>query len=95
MWWNHSLECGHIEKRKRKARAEKVGCSLCYNPNEIQIDEAATLQQFELESAAKLALTFGIPVDAVSVRVAMEGGHPEVQGATVMLGREQIERMTT
>jgi len=93
VWWNHSLECGHIEKRKRKAGAERIGCSVCYNPHEVQVDEAATLQQFELETAAKLALSLGVPVDAVSVRVAMVGGHPEVKGATVMMGSEQVERM--
>lgn len=97
-WWLHELECGHIEKRKRKSPKSEVGCAACKADERFKVGLERTSQfdassdaQVEVEAdqlRARLASALGVPLDAVGVQVAMSGQKLQISGAMIFLHPE-------
>jgi hypothetical protein len=57
--WKHWLECKHFELRKRKAPAERIGCTACLNRTEDEVEVVPDLERVRLEYEAQVLKTFG------------------------------------
>lgn len=86
VWWEHWLECGHLELRKRKSNAKQIACVQCGRAAGLVVfDETAALSEYEQKMQTKFAYRFGVEIDDVSVEVYSDGGVLKVATVTVSL----------
>lgn len=90
--WKHWLECGHVEARKRKAPAERIGCTTCLNRTTDEVEVMPDLERERVTVEAKLdgmmgeiVNKLGLRVDNVHVEVQGVDGQAQVTGATIRL----------
>lgn len=101
-WWLHDLECGHIERRKRKSPLNQIGCASCKQSERLLInvlreeEDPATDMQVEVEASrlrAGLAASLGIPLESVEVNIRMVGRTSVITGAMVWLHPEAAKNV--
>lgn len=100
VWWLHDLDCGHVERRKRIARAGVIGCAACKSEERLLINglmapdsDPGRDAQVQIEAdrlRATLAASLGVPLDAVGVQVGMGAGGSHVTGAMIFLHPQAI-----
>lgn len=98
-WWNHHLDCGHIERRKRRSPAPTIGCLACAANR--MLDEPATdvtelWATVEIAGAhlvAEVASALRVPPDAIRPDIRMSDGNPVLHGAVVTLGTDDLNRL--
>ena len=56
--WKHWLECKHFELRKRKAPAERIGCTACLNRQTDEVEVVPDLDRMRLEYEAQVMKAF-------------------------------------
>lgn len=97
--WLHRLECGHVEKRKRKAPASAIGCSVCVDEQRTEAkslvqmmklpdEEFFTSSDVEVEDqayrvAAEIASRLNISSGMVDVQISASSGNLRIMGASV------------
>jgi len=102
-WWLHRLECGHVERRKRKAPAPSIGCTACRQqmltqaqtfielsrlPNdEVGRGDDASVELEAQRLAAEVASRLRIQPELVQVHVSPTINGLVIDGATVWLPR--------
>lgn len=100
--WEHQLECGHVEQRKRRSPKPRIGCKTCKQNESLLIniirneDEPGESMAIELEvlrMTAGIANALGVPQEAVTVNVSAEMGRPTIAGAMVWLHRQAAENV--
>jgi hypothetical protein len=101
-WWLHDLECGHIERRKRKSPLDHIGCASCKQSERLLInvlreeEDPATDMQVEIEASrlrAGLSASLGIPLESVEVNIRMVGRASVITGAMVWLHTEAAKNV--
>ena len=96
-WWNHHLECGHIERRKRHSPTAMIGCLACAanqildQPNIDATDLWATVELAGAHLVAELASALRVPPDAIRPDIRMSAGNPVLYGAVVTLGADDLK----
>lgn len=55
--WQHSLDCGHVESRKRKAPAERIGCPTCLARETVPVVADTMRYAAELDSLIDSAVS--------------------------------------
>ena len=89
--WQHYLDCGHVEARKRKAPAERIGCPVCLDRQDSPAIVADTMRyaaemQAEVEKAVERGLNkqFLFP-SLIDVRVEVEDvdGQAQLKKASI------------
>ena len=89
VWWEHRLECGHIERRKRKSASERIACEKCGAAAGLAVfDEAAALSEYQMRVEAKFAHQFKVDPEFVTVQCYMDGGYPRVATVHMSLYRD-------
>jgi hypothetical protein len=93
--WHHRLDCGHVEARKRRAPAGEIGCLRCEARQQVEAETPATAITTSPEATlgtdvailrAHLASRLGVPVDSVTIQIALD----KVAGALIFLEPKQI-----
>lgn len=98
-WWHHHLECGHIERRKRRAPAPSVGCLACaanqlLDGNSTEVGDLwATVEVAGAHLVAEVASALRIPPEAIRPDIRMTGGDPVLHGAVVTLSANDLNRL--
>lgn len=88
MWWEHWLECGHLELRKRKSTAKQIACALCARATGIVVyDESAELADYEQKVEAKFASKHDLTLEQVRATAYMEGGRPKIADVVLSFHR--------
>lgn len=98
-WWFHRLDCGHVEKRKRRAPASSIGCSSCVEAERVFARTTVGLMRLPSEDvrgsddvhvdmkagrvAAEIASRLHISVDMVNVQVASSVSGSKITGVSV------------
>lgn len=96
--WVHRLECGHVERRKRRAPQTHIGCAMCVEEersrartlhaelvlkDELPVVDDAAIETKAAQIAAEIAARLRVQVEMVDVRLVDAGGRLKVDGATV------------
>lgn len=100
-WWFHRLDCGHVEKRKRKAPADTIGCSTCVEEERRftrgavdmmrlppETDAGSDEASVELQAgrvAAEVASRLRVPTEMVDVQVSYVGSGLAITGVSVWM----------
>lgn len=107
--YEHTLNCGHIEIRKRKSPTNVLACAGCYRAGEFQkemgflnrtsvqpIDEEddVTIESRINEIRASIASRFNVPLEAVDIASSISSGGLVVQYATVFLSSSDVARIS-
>lgn len=99
-WWLHSLECGHVERRKRKAPAAMIGCLTCERESGARQALDGVLQgpmvEYDVEGQlasmrAAIARSIGVEPDAVALQVRPPS---RIEGALVTLDALTVLRLS-
>lgn len=92
--WEHGLECGHIEKRKREAPAVRIGCTACLNrmvDNEAGVYVAPDLDRERLRQEGRIReLIRGSDFGIKSMNVNVEDVDGQAQVTTIRLELERV-----
>lgn len=95
--WNHELECGHIEVRKRKAPADLMACLQCESggpaqpPPGVEIDPVIEMSTTESRLKTLLAQRLGCGTDEVDVIFNPSSMKPEA--VRVFLTLEKVQAL--
>lgn len=84
--WEHYLECGHVEKRKRKAVGSQIACQTCGRLQDEEkqgVRSVPDLERFRLDEEHRIAATFDVPPERVTVIVESRNGQAQVVDARV------------
>ena len=84
--WDHYLECGHIESRKRRANGTRIACKTCgqlERDAELGIEVVVDLERYRLDQERIIADAFGVPSERVTVMVEDAEGQPRVVDARI------------
>lgn len=105
----HTLSCGHIESRARKASTNTLACAWCYRASKMQIelsalgknnqqpldeDDDQTVESRINEIRASIASRFSVPLEAVDIVSSIATGEVVVSYATVFLSQSDIRRIS-
>jgi len=105
----HTLSCGHIETRQRKASTKTLACAWCYRANQMQvelsglkknlqtsvdIDDDQTVESRINEIRASIASRFSVSLEAVDIVSSIATGEVVVSYATVFLSQSDIRRIS-
>ena len=103
--WSHWLDCGHVEKRKRKAPFPHIGCGACVAQERLLINvmrmeetTAPSVSDFAIEDKAKkvaasLARSLSIPVEFVDIKLSDTGFGLRMTGASIWVPKEILETL--
>jgi hypothetical protein len=107
--YEHTLNCGHIEVRKRKSSTDKLACAGCYRASQFQRemgflnrtsppaidDDGDNTIEFRInEIRASIAARFNVPLEAVDIASSISAGGLVVQYATVFLSGSDVARIS-
>ncbi len=93
-FWEHQLDCGHVERRKRQSPKSRIGCKTCKQnesllvnilKNEEEPGDSIAVELEVIRLTAGIAAALGVPQEAVTVSVSADSGKPRVAGAMVWL----------
>lgn len=105
--WTHALECGHVEKRKRKSSRSHIGCAACVEEQRllikvfeleeqlsaVPVDQTLQTEGIALRSAARIASLLSIPVEFVDVKMTDSPAGLVISGASVWVPKEILENL--
>jgi len=104
--YEHSLECGHTERRPRAASSETLACAWCLRSQakEIEIRALAVPAKSlefdqnnnEIEIArikAKLSYALGVALEQVEVSVIDKFGEQKISGAVVFFSEGDVRKL--
>ena len=90
--WKHWLECGHVEARKRKAPAERIGCTACLNRSVYEVEVMPDLERERVTIEGKLdgmmkevENKLGLRVDTIHVEMQNVEGQAQATAASIRL----------
>lgn len=108
--YNHKLECGHIDARKRAASSGEIACLWCLRAEEQAIelkkftappvqsvfyDDNLAEEETRIEKTrAAIAARIGIPMEAVDVATEDINGVLVIRSAVVYLSARDINRIS-
>lgn len=97
--WLHTLACGHVTPRKRRAASTHLNCEACLERKDepgfaLPVDpvavKAASAELATAHTQAALAARFGVASDAVQVSL---GDDFDIGFALIVLTRDEIRRI--
>jgi hypothetical protein len=91
--WHHRLDCGHVERRKRRRPDDEVGCTTCERTAvevaSLPADEVTPVLDVEVQGVllrARLAAALRLPPDVVTIQLNVN----RVAGALILLDPQHI-----
>jgi hypothetical protein len=106
VFYEHVLECGHIEKRPRLHAVKSLACVSCLRNQKKEIEILSLgaptrevepyAEQSEIEIArvkAKLAHYLNVSLEQVEVSVVDKFGKQKISGAVVFLSEQDLNKI--
>lgn len=108
--YNHKLECGHIDARKRAATSDEIACMWCLRAEEQAVelkkltappvqsvfyDDNLAEEETRIEKTrAAIAARIGVPMEAVDVAAEDMNGVLVIRSAVVYLSARDVNRIS-
>lgn len=104
--YEHTLECGHVERRPRAATSKQLACAWCLRSRakEIEIRALGTpaesidfqpgLKEIEIAKVkAQLSHVLGVTLEQIEISVIDRFGEQKISGAVVVLSGEDVRKL--
>ena len=89
--WQHQLECGHVESRKRAAPATRIGCKVCLNRQVEQVEVVADTKRYEAEMSSSIRNAVWVALGDMGVSEVQVSAEVRDVDGQAQLGKAFIE----